>query len=159
MGLYFLCSKNIGADQLRSYCKTAKGSFVRTRFYLTRVLFLSAPLIMQKGVKITIWLVGISERKCVRLVSCIDVIINFMTLRCQNKMGRAIRKSAVCLDVKKKALISCTVTAQSINFFVSALSIIILYFLSLLNPKFRASSRILNSFCFGRDWKSRRQVF
>ena len=48
MGMYFLCSKNIGADQLRTYCKTAKGSFVRTRFYLTRVLFLSAPLIMQK---------------------------------------------------------------------------------------------------------------
>ena len=47
-----------------------------------------------------------------------------MTLRCQNKMSRAIRKPAVCLDVKIKALISCTVTAQSIIFFVSALSII-----------------------------------
>ena len=47
VGLYFLCSKNIGADQLRSLllqnCK-----FASTRFYLTRVLFLSAPFIMQK---------------------------------------------------------------------------------------------------------------
>ena len=163
MGLYFLCNKNIGADQLRSNCKTAKlqKAVLSGRGFILHAFcsYLISSFDYAKGVKITLWLVGISDRKCVRLVSCIDVIINFMTLRCQNKMSRAIRKPAVCLDVKIKALISCTVTAQSINFFVSALSIIILYSLCFLNPKFRASSRILNSFCFGHDWKSRRQVF
>ena len=59
-------------------------------------------------------IVGISDRKCVRLVSCIDIIINFMTLHCQNKMSRAIRKPAVCLDVKIKAQISCKVTAHAV---------------------------------------------
>ena len=69
-----------------------------------------------------------------RLVSCIDIIKNFMTLRCQNKLSRAIRKPAVCLDVKTKAQISCTtVTAQSISAFVSALFFI--YFTFPLLPK------------------------
>ena len=106
MGLYFLCSKNIGADQLRSlilqnckrqFCQDAVLSY--TRFVLI------SSFDYAKGVNITLWLVGISDRKCVRLVSCIDIIINFMPLRCQNKMSRAIRKPAVCLDVKIKAQI------------------------------------------------------
>ena len=108
MGLYFLCSKNIGADQLRSlilqnckrqFCQDAVLSYTGTRFVLI------SSFDYAKGVNVTLWLVGISDRKCVRLVSCIDIIINFMTLRCQNKMRRAIRKPAVCLDVKIKAQI------------------------------------------------------
>ena len=106
MGLYFLCSKNIGADQLRSLLlQNCKRQFCQDAVLSYTHFVLISSFYYAKGVNITLWLVGISDRKCVRLVSCIDIIINFMTLRCQNKMSRAMRKPAVCLDVKIKAQI------------------------------------------------------